>query len=133
MSISNEKIIRIGAEYNEPLDNLSEGVEEIYFDNESKFNHPLDNLPKSLKILKLGFFYNKPLDFLPAGLETLIISYYYKYPMINFPAGLKRLGLPVKPPPPPFGKHLHEYQDIVGDKVEFFMVHKSDFYKNKKK
>lgn len=122
-----KKILRFDRDFNEPLDNLQDGVEEIYFDFNSIFNHRLDNLPQTLKFLKLGCMYNQPLDFLPAGLETLIISYYYKYSMLNFPPGLKRLGLPPTPPPRPFGKNLHEYEEIVKDKVDFFISYKDDY------
>ena len=126
MSIISNKILRFDADFNEPLDNLPEGIEEIRFDYLSQFNHRLDNLPQSLKLLKLGLSYNQPLDFLPAGLETLFISYYYKYPMVNFPIGLKKLGLPATPPPGPFGKHLNQYKKIIGEKVEFFIYYPND-------
>ncbi len=127
MTFTNNKILKFGPDFNEPLDNLPEGIEEIHFANLSIFNHRLDNLPQSLKLLKLGSSYNQPLDFLPAGLETLIISYRYKYPMTNFPIGLKNFGLPPPAPPPPFGKHLNEYKKLVGDKVYFFISYPNDY------
>ncbi len=127
MTFNNNKILKFGPDFNEPLDNLPEGVEEIHFAHLSIFNHRLDNLPQSLKLLKLGTSYNQPLDFLPAGLETLIISYRFKYPMINFPVGLKNLGLPPPAPPPPFGKHLNEYKKLVGDNVDFFLSYPDDY------
>ena len=126
MNSTIQKILKFGAEFNEPIDNLPEGVEEIHFAYLSEYSHPLNNLPQSLKYLRLGVSYNQPLDFLPSGLETLIISYHFKHPMINFPIGLKRLGLPPPAPPPPFGKHLNEYKKLVGDKVYFFISYPND-------
>ena len=127
MTFNGQKILKIDKDFNEPLDNLPEGIEEIHFAHCSVFNHRLDNLPQSLKLLKLGTSYNQPLDFLPSGLETLIISYRYKHPMTNFPVGLKNLGLPPTAPPPPFGKNLHEYQRIVGEGVNFFMSYPDNY------
>lgn len=123
----NKKNLIFDPYFNEPIDHLPEGVEEIYFAHLSEFNYPLDNLPQSLKLLKLGMSYNQPLDLLPSGLETLILSYYYKYPMINFPVGLKYLGLPPPAPPPPFGKHLREYKELVGNNVIFFTSYPDDY------
>jgi len=40
-----ENILKFGPEFNDPLDNLPEGVKEIHFSYLSEFNHNLDNLP----------------------------------------------------------------------------------------
>jgi len=42
----NNKILKFDAKFNEPLDNLSEGVEEIHFAYLSIFNHNQTNLLK---------------------------------------------------------------------------------------
>ena len=102
------KKLYFGDNFNQTLDLLPEGIEEIEFSPDSEFQQLLDNLPNSLKILKFGFNYNRPLENLPEGLEVLKISYRYKQSMLKFPLGLKSFLIPIKAPPPPFGKHLHE-------------------------
>lgn len=102
------KKLYFGDKFNQTLDLLPEGLEEIHFSPQSEFQQLLDNLPNSLKILKFGFNYNRPLENLPEGLEVLKISYRFKQSMLKFPLGLTKFLIPIKAPPPPFGKHLME-------------------------
>jgi hypothetical protein len=46
-----------------------------------------------------------------------------KYRRVKFG---KKLGSPQTPPPKTFGKHLMEYQNLVGDKVYFYNYNYED-------
>lgn len=107
---TNLKSITISDEYfNQPLNNLPSGLEELYIDSIA-FNHPLDNLPITLKILKFaqyrtvyyydGYQYN--LDYLPFSLEKLYLPQItgvsgeeYGVTIDNLPQNLKFLSLPL--------------------------------------
>lgn len=43
-----------------------------------------------------------------------------KYTWLNFQSELKKLGLPLTPSPKQFGKHLMEYQNLIGYKIYFY-------------
>ena len=113
----NLKKIYFADKFNQSLDLLPNGLEEIEFSPDSEFQQLLDNLPNSLKVLKFGFNYNRPLENLPEGLKILQLSYRFKHSMLKFPLRLTKFLIPIKAPPPPFGKHLHElgnrYKDIT--------------------
>ncbi len=76
------------------LDNLYEGLEElyIYFPN---FTNSLNNLPSTLKILYIDCYqFNKPLDYLPQNLISLtIISNSFNQLLDNLPNNLAYLKL----------------------------------------
>ena len=61
------------SEFNDDIDNLPIGLEELCFSEQSRFNKKINNLPVKLKKLKLGNNFNQSLDNLPKYLEKLEI------------------------------------------------------------
>jgi Leucine-rich repeat (LRR) protein len=81
----------IDSHFNQPVDNLPNSIVKIHFGN--YFNQPVDNLPESLINLffeKHGQF-NHTIDNLPSGLKTLYLGYHFNQPVNNLPLGLEVL------------------------------------------
>jgi hypothetical protein len=87
----NLKKIIFGYSFNNPLDYLPDGLEELEFVINSHFDHDLSNLPTSLKRITIGYKFSKSLDCLPKKLEYLKIPFSYDGEIKIFPQELKHL------------------------------------------
>jgi hypothetical protein len=98
---STVKRIRIGtynnvniANFNQPLDYLPSGLEELTIKFCNYFNHPLDNLPPGLNNLYLtSHAFNYPINNLPNNLEYLTISHFDYNNTFSLPSSLKSITI----------------------------------------
>lgn len=95
-------IFPINSDFNQPLDNLPSGLEELELYD--KFNHPLDNLPHGLLRLVINSDFNYPLENLPSTLKYLEIRGEFNHPLNRktLPAGLEELVL----------LDVYDYEDV---------------------
>lgn len=91
------RILTFGSSFNQPIDNLPDSVEEIFFFSIPEpyvfFNQPINNLPRNLKKLQLSEDFNHSLDNLPHSLELLILRYEFNKPVDFLPMNLKVLTI----------------------------------------
>jgi len=93
--------INLGMNFSKPLENLPSTVKRIKIAkyNEigySSFNQPLDNLPNGLEefTLHFGLLFNQSLDNLPPTLKKInIISSLFNYPINNLPDNLEYINI----------------------------------------
>lgn len=76
--------------FNQPLDYLPPGLEELVISFNKEFNHPLNNLPPGLKkLLLIGYNYRQPINNLPDSLEEINIKQFDYENTHKLPANLK--------------------------------------------
>ena len=123
------KKIKLHCYFNQPLDLLHEGLEEIVFDITNQcFQYDLLHLPTSLRVLKLSFFYNKFFHQLPENIEVLRMPYWYTHQW-NLPPKLKMLLLPLSPPPIKIWNNEYNKYRKKKSKIDFVdMSNDEDFY-----
>jgi len=85
----NVKYISLGHSFNQTVDNLGSGLEEIIFGY--SFNQRVDNLPFTIKLLTFGYSFNKPVDNIPNSIIYLSLSYSFNCKLDNLPIGLETL------------------------------------------
>lgn len=96
-TISKYSKIKFTDEFNQPIGNLHNGLEELEI-NSSDFNQPLDNLPNTIKKIFLYLnYYKYQLDNLPDSVEYLCLYLIgdgkYISPIDNLPSSLKYLKI----------------------------------------
>jgi hypothetical protein len=71
---SSVRVLMLGRRYNQPLDNLPDGIELIVFPEDGDFDRELNNLPVSVKGIILNKRYSRPLGLVPAGTKFLYVG-----------------------------------------------------------
>lgn len=79
--------------FNQSLDYLPFGLEELYIKFGSKFNKPLNNLPHSLKILHLYSHFTYSINNFPDSLEYLNIRNFDYNLTFTLPTNLKTIAI----------------------------------------
>jgi hypothetical protein len=96
--ITIRKINDVGyTKFNQQLDYLPPGLEEIYIHFNQEFNYPLNNLPIGLKKLFLiGYNYKQPINNLPNSLEEITIKQFDYENTHKLPRNLKLINISIK-------------------------------------
>lgn len=69
-----QHIVISSIRFNQPLDNLPDGLFSLKFCENSLFNQSLNNLPNTLQTLVLGKYYRQKSNYLPQSLQLIDIS-----------------------------------------------------------
>lgn len=85
------KIVLFEDSFNQPVDNLPVGLEDLKFGVICEFNFTIDNLPNSIKRLGLNNRFNKPIDNLPDSLVELRLGDCFNHTVDNLPRNLKSI------------------------------------------
>jgi hypothetical protein len=115
------KKLHFGENFNQSLNTLPEGIEEIlirnievdpeydyYYHHQEAFNQSLDHLPSTIKKITIYGKFNQNIDNLPIGLETLELLGDFNQLIDNLPPGLITLYLGVN-----FTKSLNHIPDSI--------------------
>lgn len=71
---STVRVLMLGRKFNQPLDNLPDGIELIVFPDDGDFDQELNNLPVSVRGVILNKRYSRPLGLVPAGTKFLYVG-----------------------------------------------------------
>lgn len=85
----NIKYLQLGFSFNQSVDNLGSGLEDIVFGYE--FNQRVDNLPFTIKSLIFGYSFNQTIDNIPCSIIYLELSYSFNQKLDDLPIGLETL------------------------------------------
>ena len=120
------KKIHFGEYFNQPLNTLPEGIEEIlirnievdpeydyFYHHDEAFDQSLDYLPSTVKKITIYGKFNQKIDNLPIGLEILELLGEFNQPIDNLPPGLITLYL---------GVNFHQSLNHIPDSVENLIV-----------
>lgn len=109
----NIKCLYLIANFNQLIDNLPYGIEELYLGD--RFNNPIDFIPLSIKFISLGYEFNQSLDNLPNSLETIELnSQNYSLSLTNIPSTVKTLIKGGQ-----FKRHIND----LPDSIEKIIIH----------
>jgi hypothetical protein len=103
---TNLTTLKLGHDFNKPLDCLPHSLTELFFDYE--FNQYIDKLPSNLLKLRLGYRFNKPVNFLPPNLTEIDFGKEFNQYVVHLPQNLTKLS---------FGYDFNQCVDYLPQKL----------------
>ena len=114
----NIKYLQLGYSFNQTVDNLGSGLEDIVFGYE--FNRRVDNLPFTIKSLIFGYSFNQTVDNIPCSIIRIELSYMFNQKLDDLPIGLEILVI---------GKNFSHNINCLPRTLEHLEI-KSKYYNN---